>query len=296
MKHSSLFFLAVILAYSLSSAQIPIEDELFSFVQGIEGKTNQGRNEFIKSQLRTLGIGYVTASFTHTTIKKKDTTIIKGENIIVRTGAGTGTKQIVVGAHYDVFNDSPGANDNGSGVAVLLTLIKQLQDMEWNYSVDFCFFDQEETGFLGSYYYAKKFVIPRRYFAMVNLDIEGTGDEVYLGPVGSNSQKIMRFVHEAVKHTGFHVVESADYPASDHVSFAKLNLQNIAISIVPKGDGERLSTYVRNGYKADSLDTPQILGIMHTFEDRSRLISPASLKMSYEFTKSLLMQINESGR
>jgi len=294
MKRSYLFFFVAILVSSLSLAQSSIEDELLSSVVGIEGKTHLGRSEFIKNQLHTLGVGYVAAPFNRTVVNKTDTTMTKGENIIVRVG--TGTKRIVVGAHYDAFGDSPGANDNGSGVAVLLSLIKQLQDVEWNYSVDFCFFDQEEAGLLGSYYYITQFVVPQRHFAMVNLDIEGTGEEVYVGPVGSNNQKIIRYVHEAEQKTGFPFVESAEFPASDQVSFAKFNLQDIAISIVPKGDSERLSKFVHNGYKADSIDTPKVLGVMHTFEDRSRLVSPASLKMSYEFTKTLLMLLNESGR
>ena len=294
MKRSYLFIFVVLLASSLSLAQVQIEDELYSSVVGIEGKTHQGRCEFIKNQLHALGVGYVAAPFNHIVVNKKDTTMTKGENIIVRVGAGT--KRIVVGAHYDAFGESPGANDNGSGVAVLLSLIKQLQDTVWNYSVDFCFFDLEEAGLLGSDYYITQFVIPQRHIAMINLDIEGTGEEVYVGPVGSNSQNIMRYVHEAAKQTGFPFFESAEFPASDQVSFEKSNLQDIAISIVPKGDAERLSKYVRNGYKADSIITPKVLGVIHTFEERSRLVSPASLKMSYEFTKTLLMLLNESGR
>lgn len=294
MKRSCLFFFVAILTSSLSLAQAPIEDELYSSVVGIEGKTHLGRNEFIKNQLRILGVGYVAAPFTHIVVIKKDTTITKGENIIVRVGAGT--KRIVVGAHYDAFADSPGANDNGSGVAVLLSLIKQLQDVEWNYTVDFCFFDQEEAGLLGSYYYIKQFVISQRHVAMVNLDIEGAGDEVYAGPVGNNNRSIMRYVNEAAKTTGFPFTASAEFPGSDHEMFTQNNLQNIAISIVPKGDAEKLNKFVRNGYKADSIDTPQVLSVMHTFEDRSKFISPASLKMSYEFTKTLLMLLNESGR
>jgi hypothetical protein len=294
MKRSYLFFFVAILASSLSLAQTPIEDEMMFSVMCVEGKSHLERSEFIKTQLRTLGVGYVTAPFTDIAVNKRDTTITTGENIIVRAGAGT--KRIVVGAHYDAFAGSPGADDNGSGVAVLLSLIKQLQDVEWNYAVDFCFFDQEETGLLGSYYYVKQFAVPMRHFAMINLDIEGTGEEVFVGPIGDNNRTFLRYVHEAAQRTGFPFFESADYPSSDQVSFAKFNLQNISISIVPKGDGDRLSKFVHNGNKADSIDTPKVLSIIHTFEDRSKLISPASLKMSYEFTKTLLMLLNESGR
>jgi hypothetical protein len=275
-------------------AQMPIEDELFAHVLGIEGRTHFERGAFIKDQLHKMGVGYVTAPFKNITRVKKDSVVIEGENIIVRLGQGT--KRIVVGAHYDAFTDSPGANDNGSGVAVVLALIQHLQKMEWNYSVDFCFFDQEETKLTGSMYYVDQFIVPKKHLAMINLDIEGTGEEVYVGPVGSTNRFLMRYVHEAAQKTGLPLVEHADYPGSDNVSFANYSLENISISIVPKGDGDRLSKYVHNGYKADSLDMPKVLGVMHTMYDRSSLVAPAALKMAYEFTNALLLLLNESGK
>ncbi len=42
-------------------------------------------------------------------------------NVIARFGVGRGSK-LVVGAHYDSFGDSPGADDNASGVAALIEL------------------------------------------------------------------------------------------------------------------------------------------------------------------------------
>jgi hypothetical protein len=279
---------------SFALAQMPIEDELYASVLGIESRTHLERGEFIKEQLHKMGVGYVTAPFKTDPRFKKDTTIIAGENIIVRLGSGT--KRLVVGAHYDAFKDSPGANDNGSGVAVLLALIRHMQNMEWNYSVDFCFFDQEEAKLTGSMSYINQFIMPKKHLAMINLDIEGTGEEVFVGPVGSNNRFLMRYVHEAAQKNGFPLVEHSDYPGSDYESFAKYHLENISVSIVPKGDGDRLSKYVHNGYKADSIDAPKVIGVMQTVDDRSNLVAPASLKMSYEFTKTLLVLLNESGR
>jgi hypothetical protein len=273
-------------------AQMPLEDELYAYVLGIEGRTHLERGAFIKEQLHKMNVGYVTAPFKNISLVKRDTVIIVGENIIVRLGSGT--KRLVVGAHYDAFKDSPGANDNGSGVAVVLALIQHLQNIEWNYPIDFCFFDQEEMNLMGSTYYINQFIIPKKHFAMINLDIEGTGEEVFIGPVGRNNQSFIRYVYEAAQKTGYPFFESAEFPASDHESFANFNLQDIAISIVPKGDSERLSKYVRNDYKADSINMPKVLGVMHTADDRSNLVSPASLKMSYEFTKTLLMLLNGS--
>ena len=294
MKRFGILLTLSLLASSLVIAQTPLEDDLLASVLGVEGRTHTERGEYIKGQLHKMGVGYVTAPFKNISRIKKDSVVIEGENIIVRLGQGT--KHIVVGAHYDAFKNSPGANDNGSGVAVLLALIRHLQSVEWNYSVDFCFFDQEEANLMGSMYYVNQFIIPKKHLAMINLDIEGTGDEVFVGPVGSTNRFLMRYIHEAAKKNGSSLVEHSDYPGSDYQSFADYSLENISISIVPKGDGDRLSKFVHNGYKADSLDAPKVLGVMHTVYDRSSLVSPASLRMSYEFTNTLLIQLNESGK
>ena len=294
MKRFGILLTLSLLASSLVIAQTPIEDELFAYVLGIEGRTHTERGDYIKGQLRKMGVGCVTAPFKNISIVKKDTFVIAGENIIVRLGQGT--KHIVVGAHYDAFKNSPGANDNGSGVAVLLALIRNMQSVEWNYTVEFCFFDQEEANLMGSMYYVSQFAIPKKHLAMINLDIEGTGDEVYVGPVGSTSRFLMRYIHEAAQKNGSSLVEHSEYPGSDYQSLADYNLENISISIVPKGDGDRLSKFVHNGYKADSLEVPKVLGVMHSVYDRSSLVTPASLKMSYEFTDTLLTLLNESGK
>jgi len=294
MKRFGILLILSLLASSWVIAQTPIEDELYAYVLGIEGRTHAERGDYIKGQLRKMGFGYVTAPFKNISVVKKDTTVIAGENIIVRLGQGT--KHIVVGAHYDAFKDSPGANDNGSGVAVLLALIRTMQNIEWNYAVDFCFFDQEEANLMGSMYYVSQFAVPTKHLAMINLDIEGTGDEVFVGPVGRSNGFLMRYIHEAAKKNGSSLVQHADYPGSDYQSFADYNLENISISIVPKGDGDRLSKFVHDGYKADSLNAPKVLGVMHTVYDRSSLVTPASLKMSYEFTDTLLILLNESGK
>jgi Zn-dependent M28 family amino/carboxypeptidase len=292
MKRFGILLSISLLAYSIVLAQMPIEDELYASVLGIEGRSHKERGEFIKERLHKMDVGYVTAPFKNVSVVKGDTVVIAGENIIVRLGKGT--KRLVVGAHYDAFTDSPGANDNGSGVAVVLALIQHLRNIEWNYSIDFCFFDQEEAKLMGSKYYVQQFVIPQKHFAMINLDIEGMGEEVFVGPVSNNNRFLMWYIHEAAQKNGFPSVEHSEYPVSDYESFADYNLQNISVSIVPKGDGDRLSNYVHNGYKANSTDAPKIFSVVHTADDRSNLVAQASLKMSYEFTKTLLVLLNES--
>ncbi|MGD1867590.1 MAG: M28 family peptidase [Phormidesmis sp.] len=56
----------------------------------------------------------------------------------------------LVGAHYDTVPGSPGADDNGSGIAVLLMLAELLSQCRPTRSIHFIAFDLEEYGLVGS--------------------------------------------------------------------------------------------------------------------------------------------------
>jgi len=57
---------------------------------------------------------------------------------------------IVIGAHYDSIVGSPGANDNGSGVAALLALLERLSGSRPSRTVRFVAFANEEPPFYKS--------------------------------------------------------------------------------------------------------------------------------------------------
>lgn len=58
---------------------------------------------------------------------------------------------IVIGAHYDTAETSPGADDNASGVTAVLLVAEELVRLPVrNANVVFAFFDQEEIGLVGS--------------------------------------------------------------------------------------------------------------------------------------------------
>lgn len=61
---------------------------------------------------------------------------------------------ILIGAHYDTVPGSPGADDNGTGIAVLLELARILTQQPANLPVQLVAFDLEEFGLWGSYHYA----------------------------------------------------------------------------------------------------------------------------------------------
>jgi len=68
---------------------------------------------------------------------------------------------IVVGAHYDTVWLSPGADDNASGVAVMLEMARQLKKIQLNRTIRFIAFANEEyphyyTDNMGSMFHAKR--------------------------------------------------------------------------------------------------------------------------------------------
>ena len=85
---------------------------------------------------------------------------VKVKNIIcVKTGLSAPGEIIVVGAHYDTFNN-PGADDNASGVAGMIELAEYAAPKEYARTIKFIAFANEEPPFfkkegMGSAVYAK---------------------------------------------------------------------------------------------------------------------------------------------
>lgn len=69
-------------------------------------------------------------------------------------GNGGQKPPILIGAHYDAVPGTPGADDNATGVAVLLELAKAFAAEPPTYPVRLVAFDMEEYGMLGSSQYA----------------------------------------------------------------------------------------------------------------------------------------------
>ena len=83
-------------------------------------------------------------------------------NIIVENyGGSERNKVIIIGAHYDSVILSPGADDNASGVAVLLELANKYKNKRLAYTLRFIAFVNEERPYfggddMGSVYHAKR--------------------------------------------------------------------------------------------------------------------------------------------
>ncbi|TVQ04129.1 MAG: M28 family peptidase [Balneolaceae bacterium] len=129
------------------------------------------------------------------------------KNIIAEiSGYKKPDKILVIGAHYDSVYGSPGANDNASGIAVLISLAKYFSGNPQQATLRFVAFANEEPPFfqtvnMGSYAYAELAAGNKeQIFAMIALDglgyfSESIGSQKYPVPgIGLVYPKTANFI------------------------------------------------------------------------------------------------------
>lgn len=93
---------------------------------------------------------------------------------------GQDQRRVVIGAHYDAVPDTPGADDNASGVAGLLELARLLQGVKLRHTVELVAFCSEEppcfaSEHMGSSHHARLLAEQRiPVVAMLALEMIGT--------------------------------------------------------------------------------------------------------------------------
>ena len=114
----------------------------------------QSAADYIQTSLREFGYHPTTQTYT---VNGRTVTNIAAQIV----GTGKPEENIVIGAHYDSVTDTPGANDNASGVAAVLELARFFKSSRPNKTISFVFFANEEppyfqTDEMGSLVYAKQ--------------------------------------------------------------------------------------------------------------------------------------------
>ncbi|MDD4832410.1 MAG: M28 family peptidase [Clostridia bacterium] len=144
-------------------------------VSGSEGETLAA--EYIQNKFIEMGYQTEWQEFSFTT----DSGTINSQNVVARIFAQNSLGQIIIGAHYDSVNVGNGANDNGSGVAVLLDIAQKIADLSLNYDVVLVAFGAEEEGFYGSSHFVNNMSMTERQstLLMINIDSVAVGDNLY---------------------------------------------------------------------------------------------------------------------
>lgn len=152
------------------------------------------------------------------------------------------SKTVVIGAHYDHLGlggegslyrgENPeihnGADDNASGVAVMIQLAKQLKKLE-NPQSNFLFigFSGEEMGLLGSNYFVKNPTIDlQEVNLMINMDMVGRlNAENTLAVHGVGTSPVFKQILFANNNQGFTIAEhESGIGPSDHTSFYLMDI------------------------------------------------------------------------
>jgi aminopeptidase YwaD len=118
-------------------------------------------------------------------VENKIVSNFKTSNVVgIVKGTDKPDSVIVITAHYDHLGGMgqdtyfPGANDNASGVSLLLNLAKHYSQHPQPYTIAFICFSGEEAGLIGSKYFSEHPLIPLdKMRFLINLDLAGTGDE-----------------------------------------------------------------------------------------------------------------------
>jgi len=124
---------------------------------------------FIEKELASYGLAVESDTFSY-----------RGKNfrnIVGRLSAQRGASLIILGAHFDSVEGTPGADDNASGLAVLLEAARLLSRARLRSELLFCAFNLEELNMIGSTYFAKKLKAAEvKVEAMISLEMIGYTD------------------------------------------------------------------------------------------------------------------------
>ncbi len=121
------------------------------------------------------------------------------------------TSRFIIGAHYDVYKEHSGADDNASSVAGLLELARMLTEnkLKLDYGIDFVSFCLEEPPFfntkeMGSYVHAKSIGNKENeYIGMIALEMIGfyRKEKAAVEDITSNKNRLV--VSGIKKYDGF---------------------------------------------------------------------------------------------
>ncbi len=302
----SLFFLGLAACRTENNNPVTLQDDIaFLASDSLQGRETgtafeAKAAEYLQNRMLQIGLrpkGNAGTYFQTFTLKPKvdphtEVQFISGDSTITGTNVigfidNQADKTVIIGAHYDHLGMGGegslyvegeaihnGADDNASGVAVMLQLAEKLKDSITGNNYLFIAFSGEEMGLLGSNFFTKNPTIDlQKANYMLNMDMVGRlRDNKTLSISGVGTAPIWGQVLNAT-NTGFKLVlsESGVGP-SDHTSFY---LQDVPVLHVftgqhedyhkPSDDAEKLN------YEGMDMIGKYILAIIGELENGDKL-------------------------
>jgi hypothetical protein len=147
---------------------------------------------------------------------------VPSQNVVaIKRGAKYPDAQIIVGGHFDVVPDCPGADDNASGTIGTLEIARILSTLDMDMTFVFIAFDSEESWLWGSQHYADEaYARGENIVYMMNLDMIGnlpnnSGANLYYGSETAYAE-LWRLLADSLVGIS---AKMAGSTASDHLPF-----------------------------------------------------------------------------
>ena len=159
---------------------------------------------------------------------------LTGANVVATLPATTSgsTRHIVIAAHYDTVPGSPGVDDNGSGVEIVLEVARRLATLEErSATVHFVMLDQEELGLVGARVDAARWResgVPLE--SMHNIDMVGwDSDNDGVIEFDSNSAELIALYQEVAAGLPVSLLVTT-YPNTDHEAYRQAGFTVASVS------------------------------------------------------------------
>ena len=195
---------------------------------------------------------------------------------------------VIIGAHYDhlgyggegsLFRDTikavhNGADDNASGVALLLNLAKKLKDKNTKNNYLFMAFSGEEMGLLGSNYFVKNPTIDTKTVSyMINMDMVGRmKKDSSLAVYGTGTSPIFKQVLKAHNNDFKLIQNESGVGPSDHTSFYLADIPVLHFFTGQHSDYHRPSDDIETlNYEGMAKISNYIFDIISDLDDNGKL-------------------------
>lgn len=214
-------------------------DKLVEFGPRYVGsKSCKDAADYIHSEFQKIGLD--------TYIDKWSYPLYKCRNVIA-TINGTDPSSdaiILLCAHFDTIGDSPGANDDGSGISALLTIASICSKYSFNHTIRFVATSGEEVGLYGSNDYARKlYARNENVYAVINMDTFGNTTEKGGGVVYLLKPDRSDWISSLIKDTAqtyFDHINLQVLPVgnrgNDHQSFLNYGYDAVQFVQLARGD------------------------------------------------------------
>lgn len=309
MKYSIVFLFLLFLTSCKSEVSKSVsikEDVTFLSDDALEGRQTgtdgeKAAADYIAKRLKNIGLeGKGTSDFLQPFTFKPKTNPHQKVNYNVKEGDSTITgtnvlgfinnnaeNTIVIGAHYDHLGYGAegslhrgekaihnGADDNASGVAVMLNLAEKLKEKNTSNNYLFMAFSGEEMGLLGSNYFVKNPTIDtKKVNYMINMDMVGRlKADSTLAVYGVGTSPILKQTLKAHNENFKLIQKESGIGPSDHTSFYNADIPVLHFFTGQHEDYHKPSDdFEKLNYKGMQTISNYIFNIISDLNDNGKL-------------------------